>query len=163
VATRKQSSKTASTTKARAPRKASRAIKADPVVETPAPIETPAAPETDASVKERKPRKPSLTLSQRRALLRLQDAGDDGVTPSSAFRALPFEHLRSVGYADVDADGAYTLTDDGRDRADAVNPGYRAWAAGETVADDPTRPTAGEHRAIPTRERETPMAWIAHL
>jgi hypothetical protein len=102
------------------------------------PSETPA----DATPKERKA---SLTLSQRRALLRLLD--ETTVTPASAFKALPYDRHVEAGYATV-TDGAYTLTAKGRERAETLNPGYRVWSAGETVAGDPTRPTAGTHKVV---------------
>jgi hypothetical protein len=117
------------------------------------------------STTEPKAKKPGLTLSQRRALLRLQDAGS--VTPASAFKALPYLHLVDCGYADVDADaatdGVYTLTAEGRDRAASVNPGYRVWSAGETVADDPSRPLAGTRRSgldIDDLRHVTPVAEL---
>lgn len=105
---------------------------------------------------------PSLTLSQRRALLRGQDAEGRVVTVASAFRAQPFRHLVAVGYAVETSELSFRLTAAGRARADAVNPGYRAWAAGETVVADASRPTAGTHRAIPVAERESRFAWLAH-
>jgi hypothetical protein len=103
------------------------------------------APKTDGP-KPRAEKKPGLTLSQRRALLRLLDALD-GVAPASAFKALPYEHLVECGYA-VNTDGVYTLTDAGTARATSINPGYRVWASGETVAGDPNRPAAGTARGV---------------
>lgn len=97
---------------------------------------------------EPKVKKASLTLSQRRALLRLLD--ERAIRPASAFKALPFEHLVRVGYAtamtDDDEASVYTLTETGVERATSINPGYRIWSSGETVAGDPTRPVAGTHR-----------------
>lgn len=102
--------------------------------------------------KQKKERKASLTLSQRRALLRLLDSNDDGVAPASDFKALPYEHLVGVGYAekheaDDTACGFYTLTSKGTERAQAINPGYRVWSSGESVAGNENRPVAGTHRA----------------
>lgn len=118
------------------------------------PVEEPVSDETPRPAK---PRKPGLTLSQRRALLRLLD---DAQTPASPFKALPYEHLVECGYAVRDDAGTYTLTDEGVERATAVNPGYRVWASGETVVLDadgnpvvrdengePIRPAAGTARA----------------
>lgn len=103
--------------------------------------------------KAKKPAKPGLTLSQRRALLRLLDADETGgVTPQTGFKALPYVYLTEVGYA-VDTDGTYTLTGVGRDRAESVNPWYRDWSAGETVAGDESRPVAGTYRAKRAEER----------
>lgn len=120
------------------------------------------APEADDAPKKKKA---GLTLSQRRALLRLLD--EDGVAPATAFKALPYEHLVEVGYA-VLTDGTYTLTDEGVERAEAVNPGYRVWSAGETVVLDADgqpvvrdengnaiRPPAGTARAA---KATTPVA-----
>jgi hypothetical protein len=104
----------------------------EPVVEEP--VETP------------KPRKAGLTLSQRRALLRLLD--EDAIVPATAFKAMPFEHLVEVGYAELDDEGAYRLTAEGVERAETINPGYRVWASGETVAGDPNRPAAGTARGV---------------
>lgn len=101
-----------------------------------------------------KQRTPGLTLSQRRALLRLMDEGSH--TPASPFRALPFVYLVEVGYAQRKGDGPFRLTKAGQARAEAVNPGYRDWSAGETVVVDgetglppegSTRPKHGTHRA----------------
>jgi hypothetical protein len=100
----------------------------EPVVEEP--VETP------------KPRKAGLTLSQRRALLRLLD--EDAIVP--AYKALPFEHPAVVGYPEPHDEGAYRLTAEGVERAETINPGYRVWASGETVAGDRSRPVAGTHR-----------------
>lgn len=132
-----------------------------------------------AATAEPKPKKAGLTLSQRRALLRLLDAMDEGVSPASAFKSLPYEKLVDVGYADrtildensddVTNDagiGVYTLTDEGLDRAMSINPGYRVWASGETVVLDdegnpvvidpetglPIRPPAGTHRTAKQAE-----------
>lgn len=108
-----------------------------------------------------KPKKASLTLSQRRALLRLLD--ERAIRPASGFKALPFEHLVSVGYAtamtDVDDDEClYTLTESGVERAQSINPGYRIWSSGETVAGDPNRPVAGTHRTKRIEEEATEVA-----
>lgn len=118
-----------------------------------------ATPESDAPAP-KKPAKPGLTLSQRRALLRLLDGGDDGFTPTTPFKALPYEYATEVGYAvatpyEVEDDGlsTYRLTAEGRARAESINPAYRDWSAGETVAGDESRPTAGTHRAKRAAER----------
>jgi hypothetical protein len=108
-----------------------------------------------------KKKKAGLTLSQRRALLRLLD--EAGVAPASAFKALPYEHLVGCGYAVAaetegdDTVAAYTLTDEGRERAESINPGYRVWAQGESVveggtlnADGERRPPAGTKRVVET-------------
>lgn len=109
---------------------------------------------TDEPVSEDQPSEPkvkkaSLTLSQRRALLRLLD--ERAIRPASGFKALPFEHLVSVGYAtamtdEPEGECLYTLTESGVERAQSINPGYRIWSSGETVAGDPTRPIAGTYR-----------------
>lgn len=107
----------------------------------------------------------SLTLSQRRALLRLSDEGL--VVPATAFKALPLEHLASVGYAKrserKDGTASFKLTKKGQERAAAINPLYRDWSAGETVVaidedGNPTteRPVAGTHRAAKVEDVETP-------
>lgn len=109
-----------------------------------------------------KQRTPGLTLSQRRALLRLLDEGSH--TPASEFRALPFVYLVEVGYAKQKGD-AFSLTKAGQARAESVNPGYRDWSAGETVVTDGEgnvaetnpRPKHGTHRA----ERALAMAAAA--
>lgn len=113
----------------------------------------------EQSEKPKRERKAKLTLSQRRALLRLQDSGQDGVAPASDFKALPYEHLTSVGLAErVDGEGdaraSYTLTPSGTARASEINPGYRVWSAGETVAGDPNRPPAGTKRSSQDDEDE---------
>lgn len=108
-----------------------------------------------------KKKKAGLTLSQRRALLRLLDEGS--IAPTSAFKALPYEHLVGCGYAVAaetegdDALQAYTLTDEGRERAESINPGYRVWAQGESVVEGGTlnaegerRPPAGTKRVVET-------------
>lgn len=106
-----------------------------------------------------KKKKAGLTLSQRRALLRLLDEGS--IAPATGFKALPFEHLVGCGYAVAaetegdDSVAAYTLTDEGRERAESINPGYRVWAAGESVVEGGTinaegerRPAAGTRRVV---------------
>lgn len=115
-----------------------------PTVEVePTPTEEPATP--------KKPKAAPLTLSQRRALLRLQQ--NDAWTPPTAFAALPYEHLVAHGLAtaELDSDGPtrYVATDAGRART--INPGYADWQAGETVAADPTRPPHGSK----LRQRDT--------
>jgi hypothetical protein len=109
-----------------------------------------AADQPETAPKPKRERQASLTLSQRRALLRLLDA-EDGVAPTTGFKALPYEHLVEVGYA-VKTDATYTLTDAGRERAEATNPGYRVWSSGETVVEAEaakgTRPPAGTARGI---------------
>jgi hypothetical protein len=66
-------------------------------------LDVAAAKEREAAAKaeERanKPKKAPLTLSQRRALLKL---GDGPQTPSTGFNALPYEHLVNVGLATVE-------------------------------------------------------------
>jgi hypothetical protein len=105
----------------------------------------------DAPVEDEAPktttRKAPLTLSQRRALVRLQASPQN---PTSAFRALPFDYLTEVGLAKRLADGTFVLTHAGTQRASEINPLYVRWSAGETVAGDPTRPAAGTHRAAAT-------------
>lgn len=76
---------------------------------------------------------PKLTLSQRRALLRLLD--DAPFVVPSTFNAKPYEHAVSVGYATRDHVGQYRLTSAGRERAETVNPGYRDWAPGGSVVE----------------------------
>lgn len=99
-----------------------------------------------------RPKKAPLTLSQRRALLNLGDAGKKGIVPKTAFNALPLEHLVSVGLAEKfestrevevkvkgegdkpdttktekqPADG-YRLTDGGRERVKEINPKWKDW------------------------------------
>lgn len=122
-------------------------------------------PETESTPRKKKP---GLTLSQRRALLRLLDADIDGVSPATAFKSLPYEHLERVGLAERQVDGEgddavtrFVLTDEGHERAVSINPGYRVWSSGETVVLDdegnpvikdpetgePIRPPAGTTRA----------------
>jgi hypothetical protein len=112
---------------------------------------------------EPKVKKASLTLSQRRALLRLLD--ERAIRPASGFKALPFEHLVAVGYAtamtdEPEGECVYTLTEAGVERAQSINPGYRIWSSGETVAGDPNRPVAGTHRTkrIEAEEAEEAVA-----
>ncbi len=94
-------------------------------------VEPIAVPETPVETPEAKPaRKAKLTLSQRRALLRLQDAGS--IRPESGFRALPFVYLGSVGLA-VETDGEWGLSEAGIARAAEINPGYLDWRAGGSV------------------------------
>jgi hypothetical protein len=133
----------------------------------------------DTTPKPEKKKKAGLTLSQRRALLRLLDAMDEGISPDSPFRALPYEHLVEVGYATVADSGdgeqddsgdpirVYTLTDEGLERAESINPGYRDWSSGETVVLDadgnpavvdsetgePIRQPHGTHRAAKAAEQ----------
>lgn len=109
-----------------------------------------------------RPKKAPLTLSQRRALLKL---GDGPQTPSTEFNKLPYEHLVSVGLAQtktVKVDGPtikettgegddkktvekpgpkvdatqYSLTDTGKERVTEINPKWRDWkpAATETAS-----------------------------
>lgn len=128
--------------------------------------DAPSEPKVDAAdgaevktdeAKPKKEAKPGLTLSQRRALLKLLDGAQQ---PASQFKALPYEKFVDVGYADrviLDENGddvtndagigIYILTPQGRARAESINPGYRVWAAGETVAGDESRPEAGTWRA----------------
>jgi hypothetical protein len=103
-------------------------------------------PQPEDEPKAPKAKKASLTLSQRRALVKLQA---EAQTPPSAFRALPFEHLVSCGLA-REIDGTFVLTQAGIERAAEINPLYVRWAAGESVCGDPTRPAAGTHRAKAT-------------
>lgn len=88
-----------------------------------------------------------LTLSQRRALLRLQQTGV--WFPTTGFAALPFEHLADHGLADRVDGGGFRPTEKGRARE--INPGYATWSAGETVANDPSRPVAGTTRVEKAR------------
>lgn len=74
---------------------------------------------------------PKLTLSQRRALLRLLD--DAPFTVPTQFNAQPYEHHVSIGYATRDDHGCYRLTPVGRERAASINPGYRNWEPGGSV------------------------------
>jgi hypothetical protein len=78
---------------------------------------------------------PKLTLSQRRALLRLLD--DAPFTVPSRFNALPYEHHVDVGYATKDDHGCFRLTPAGRERAEGINPGYRDWEPGGSVVPAP--------------------------
>lgn len=103
-----------------------------------------------------------LTLSQRRALLRGLDAGRARVTVASDFRAQPFRRLVAAGLAVEPAPLSFALTPAGRERAVEINPGYRDWASGETVAGDASRPVAGTAREIPSTDRGTRWAWLAH-
>jgi hypothetical protein len=48
-----------------------------------------------------RPKKAPLTLSQRRAMLKLAEAGEDGIVPKTAFNALPLDHLVNVGLAET--------------------------------------------------------------
>jgi hypothetical protein len=48
-----------------------------------------------------RPKKAPLTLSQRRAMLNLGDAGEEGVVPKTGFNALPLDYLVSVGLAET--------------------------------------------------------------
>ena len=97
-------------------------------------------------------RKASLTLSQRRALVKLQAEPQN---PATAFKAQPYDHLVQVGYATRQGDGSFVLTDEGRARAESINPLYVVWSAGESVAGDPERPAAGTKRAQATAEAES--------
>lgn len=118
-----------------------------------------------ATASQPKEKKAGLTLSQRRALLRLLDS-DDGVSPDTMFRALPYEKLVDVGYADrtvLDENGddvtndngigVYTLSDEGRERAESINPGYRDWSSGETVVlDEDGNPILKDEDGNPIRQ-----------
>lgn len=101
-----------------------------------------------------RPKKAPLTLSQRRAVLNLADAGKTGIVPKTGFNALPLDHLVGVGLAEtfettkdvvtkvkegegddektvertdqVPATG-YRLTDTGRERAGEINPKWKDW------------------------------------
>lgn len=101
-----------------------------------------------------RPKKAPLTLSQRRAVLNLADAGKKGIVPKTGFNALPLDHLVGVGLAEkfdtqvekveqvkegegddaktverkskVDATG-YRLTDAGKARAGEINPKWQTW------------------------------------
>lgn len=97
----------------------------------------------EAGEKQAKPKKASLTLSQRRALLRLQD--ETAVVPGSPFKALPYIHLIEVGLAVASEDGI-VLTADGVERAASINPGYRVWAQGESVVEGGTINASGDRR-----------------
>lgn len=107
-----------------------------------------------------RPKKAPLTLSQRRALLKLGEAAQ---TPSTEFNRLPFEHLVSVGLAQtktVKIDGPtikettgegddkktvekpgpkvdavqYSLTDTGKERVGEINPKWREWKPAASAA-----------------------------
>jgi small-conductance mechanosensitive channel len=52
-----------------------------------------------AEARANRPKKAAMTLSQRRALLKL---GDGPITPHTAFNQLPLQHLVSVGLAQVE-------------------------------------------------------------
>lgn len=112
-----------------------------PVTETTAP-ETPAV-EAPAP----KPKAVKLTLSQRRALLRLQ--ADGAVVPPTAFNELPFLYLTEHGLARQEEGVGYVLTDAGAARAASVNPGYLAWKAGGSVKGGAFRPAAPVAVEIP--------------
>ena len=109
------------------------------------------APKVDEPVEDDEPaprtKRASLTLSQRRALVKLQAEPQN---PPSAFRALPYDYLETVGLARRLEDGTFVLTHAGVERAAEINPLYVRWSAGESVAGDPTRPPAGTHRAQAT-------------
>jgi hypothetical protein len=85
-----------------------------------------------------RPKKAPLTLSQRRAVLRLASL-PKGATeaPATAFRALPLDRLVEAGLAtraepaDEAPHGAYSLTDAGRARADEINPKWLTWTSGK--------------------------------
>lgn len=74
---------------------------------------------------------PKLTLSQRRALLHALDYAPFVVESRQTRSA--YDHLVDVGYATL-ADDGYRLSDAGRARAVSVNPGYRDWKPGGSVA-----------------------------
>lgn len=119
------------------------------VTDVPTPeVEVPvtAVEEAPPVVVAKKPKAAPLTLSQRRALLRLQQ--NDAWSPLTAFAELPYLHLVEHGLATAhpatDAPTAYQVTASGSART--INPGYATWSAGETVAADPSRPVAGTHR-----------------
>ena len=107
---------------------------------------------------ERPKRKGGLTLSQRRAMLRLLD--EERIVPESDFRAQPFRKLVDLGYAATDGDG-FVLTEEGQERAESINPGYRVWAAGESVAGAEGRAEAGTHRAKRAEEAAKTAAEAA--
>lgn len=119
--------------------------------------------ERRAEERKNRPKKAALTLSQRRALLKLGDAAQ---VPSTEFNKLPYEHLVSVGLAQtktVKIDGPpvkttegegddkktvekpgpkvdstqYSLTDTGKERVKEINPKWRDWkpAATETATE----------------------------
>jgi hypothetical protein len=107
-----------------------------------------------AELRANRPKKAPLTLSQRRAVLNLADAGKKGLVPKTGFNALPLDHLVGVGLAEtfqtktdkvekvtegegddkktvektvkVDATG-YRLTDAGIERAKEINPKWQTW------------------------------------
>lgn len=62
-----------------------------------------------AEIRAAKPKKAPLTLSQRRAMLRLAEAGKAGIVPKTDFNALPFIHLVGVGLAE-EFDGTVEVT-----------------------------------------------------
>jgi hypothetical protein len=112
-----------------------------------------------AEERKNRPKKAPLTLSQRRALLKL---GDGAATPSTDFNRLPYEHLVSVGLAQtktVKIDGPtikettgegedkkvvekpgpkvdavqYSLTDAGKARVSEINPKWKDWKPAATA------------------------------
>lgn len=114
-----------------------------------------------AEERKNRPKKAPLTLSQRRALLKL---GDGPVTPTTDFNRLPYEHLVSVGLAEtktVKIDGPtvketvgegddkkvvekpgpkvdavqYSLTDTGKARVGEINPKWKDWKPAATNGD----------------------------
>lgn len=84
--------------------------------------------EKAAKAEERKnrPKKAPLTLSQRRALLKLGDAGAKGIVPKSDFNALPLQHLVNVELAEtksVKVDGPPVTVKGEGDKPDTTKPG----------------------------------------
>lgn len=110
-----------------------------------------------------RPKKAPLTLSQRRALLKLGDAGAKGIVPKTDFNALPYQHLVGVELAEtktVKVDGpeivvkgegdkpdttkpgpkveatAYVLSATGKERVKEINPKWLDWKPDATPAAD---------------------------
>lgn len=102
------------------------------------------------SKREAQPKAPSLTMSQRRAMLKLLDGP---VSVTTVFNAMPLDRLVDIGYATVVAGDVteqrparhgregmddvtrpgwtYTLTDVGRDAAKEINPKWRDFRSGQ--------------------------------
>lgn len=112
-----------------------------------------------AEERKNRPKKASLTLSQRRAILKL---GDGPQTPATDFNRLPYEHLVGVGLAEtksVKIDGPtiketvgegddkkvvekpgpkvdalqYSLTDKGKERVGEINTKWKDWKPAATA------------------------------
>ncbi|WP_445151139.1 hypothetical protein [Baekduia sp. Peel2402] len=89
-----------------------------------------------------RPKKAPLTLSRRRALLRLAALPKGtGEAPTSGFRALPLDGLVEAGLAtreeptDDAPHGTYTISDAGLARAGETNPKWLTWTAAKVQGD----------------------------